>query len=385
MLLDNQITSLDQQEHLMIDFQPLNTQCMISNWDQGIHFYIKENDKWQLEELDPGFVLISDEYATQKTGATYHFMSQIPNKLQKAIKHFTQNQFSLLRLLSLYPSLRDIFEHSPNLVWMVVIEASNLKWDFDDIIQLLQQKREKIISEIIQSNSSSTVSFINKVQLFQGDKYEYRLIKECSKNSDIVRLFFHWKVIPTHALVLLRKYPSLLKTGLLPNLIDIELTLYRQQSIFYPTSIFLEDIGRMANLLNIKLTKHYYKNLKTVSNVIKAHDRLVDKVNNSKVVLNTNTTFFPICPLGDTDNIIQIKNRFELGLEGRNMHHCISSYDHILTEGNSYIYKIITSERGTLHIIKRNNTYDIEQFKLACNKKPSDESFLYVRQWLAKI
>ena len=51
--------------------------------------------------------------------------------------------------------------------------------------------------------------------------------------------------------------------------------------------------------------------------------------------------------------------------------------------GNGFIYKVLSPERATLHISKKGHKYDINQFSLVCNKKPSDESFLKIRQWLA--
>ena len=74
MLLDSQIASLNQQGDLVINFRTLDTQCMITGWDKGIRFYNLIDEQWQNEEIEPGFVLISDEYMTQKNGASYHFM-----------------------------------------------------------------------------------------------------------------------------------------------------------------------------------------------------------------------------------------------------------------------------------------------------------------------
>ena len=62
MLLDSQIATLNQQGHLVIDFSPLNIQCMITDWDTGIRFYNFVDEQWQSENIDPGFILVSNEY-----------------------------------------------------------------------------------------------------------------------------------------------------------------------------------------------------------------------------------------------------------------------------------------------------------------------------------
>ncbi|WP_214660489.1 PcfJ domain-containing protein [sulfur-oxidizing endosymbiont of Gigantopelta aegis] len=101
-----------------------------------------------------------------------------------------------------------------------------------------------------------------------------------------------------------------------------------------------------------------------------------------KEFLNSNTVYYPICPLGDTDNIIQIKNNIALASEGRAMHHCVAGYGSSLLEEKSYIYKVINPERGTLHISRNGDNFDINQFKLVCNGPPSNDSYKIIRQWL---
>lgn len=64
------------------------------------------------------------------------------------------------------------------------------------------------------------------------------------------------------------------------------------------------------------------------------------------------------------------------------MHHCVGGYTHQAKSGQYYFYKILSPERGTIQISVKNNKVSIIQFKLACNKKPSEESLLNVRQLL---
>jgi len=220
--------------------------------------------------------------------------------------------------------------------------------------------------------------------LLNGDQYEYHLIKKCCSNTDMIRFFSHWKKIPVHALILLIKYPILIRTSLLYGLLDLQLTLSQQQSVFFSISHTMKDIERMAYMMKIKLSKHYYKSLNTIHKVNRAHDRLIDRLNESNLAHNSNTLFFPICPLADTDNIIQIKNSVELANEGRSMHHCVAAHGPFLLEGNHYIYKVINPERGTLRIALKGNKYNISQFKLVCNGTPSLNSFKIVHQWLSE-
>jgi hypothetical protein len=384
MLINNQISTLSLQGNLMIDSRPyLNTQCMITSWNEGICFYIKIDGQWKLEEIDPGFILVSDDYCESDTQAAYFYMQQIPHYLRESIKPFTLNQFILLSLLSHHPSLLDIFKHSPNIVWLVVVESIQQKWDKEFVVKLLQQKRKKIINEVIGLGTKSMVTFINKVTFFAGDEYEFELIKDCLSNLDIIYYFLHWKSIPIHALLIFRKFPIILQTDLL-NLIELDTTLspIKQQKYFYSISCNLQDIVRMSQVMNIELPDYYFKQFKTEVAIQRAHDRMINQLNESYMTSNKKVSVFPLCPLGNTEQLIQIKNSFELSREGRDMHHCVGSYSNSLTGGNGFIYKVLAPERGTLYLRKRENKFDIKQFRLVCNKKPSEESQFKIRQWL---
>ena len=93
---------------------------------------------------------------------------------------------------------------------------------------------------------------------------------------------------------------------------------------------------------------------------------------------------FPLCPLGDFEGVIQIKNNFELIAEGLDMHHCVGSYVEDALQESSYFYKMLSPERATIEVQINNEKISVRQFKLAHNQKPSPASYQHLHKVFAR-
>jgi len=148
----------------------LDRQFLITNWNYGIRFYLKNNESWKQEELDPGFVLISDEHLKQRNEPIADFLKLIPDDIIEQLKPFAYRQFTLLNFLSENPTVLDIFKHSANLVWLTMIMAEQKKWPKQAISELLHQKRENIIAKLFFGSNPKQalkpiVRFLNNLKL----------------------------------------------------------------------------------------------------------------------------------------------------------------------------------------------------------------------------
>lgn len=72
----------------------------------------------------------------------------------------------------------------------------------------------------------------------------------------------------------------------------------------------------------------------------------------------------------------------ELRDEAEELHHCADSYVDRIYAGESYLYRVMTPERGTLEIDPR--TGEIVQFLLAYNQEPQHTSCQAVKAWHQK-
>jgi len=388
MILDHKITSINSQGNLLVDTRPwLDRQFLITNWNYGVRFYLKNNELWQQEELDPGIVLISDEHLKQRNEPIADFLKQIPDEVIEQLKPFAYRQFTLLNFLSQNPTILDIFKHSANLVWLTIIMAEQKKWSKESIFKLLHQKRESVIAKLFFDSTPTQarkpiVRFLDKIKLFEANEQEYRLIKKSIIDENIIKAFSHWKVIPIQALAVVNKYPGFLNTKLLSCLVDDSKEIAIQIRPFGVMNIIMSDIREMADIMEVNLPENYFQRFTHKNDMDVAHDRIVERFNVSEKVREKEIVIFPDCPIGDKETLKQIKNSFDLTKEGRDMHHCVGGYIRPARTGQYYFYKVLAPERGTMQISVKDNKVSIIQFKLACNKQPSEETLFNVRQLL---
>ena len=156
----------------------------------------------------------------------------------------------------------------------------------------------------------------------------------------------------------------------------------RQIRRFSEMNDIISDINDMADVMEIELPENYFCLFKNKNDLERAHDRLLRRFNVSEKVIEKEIVIFPDCPIGDKENLKQIKSSYELAKEGRDMHHCVGGYIRQAQTGQYYFYKVLAPERGTIQISVKGNKVFIDQFKLACNKKPSEESLFNIRQLL---
>ncbi len=370
---------------MIIDTRPwLDRQVLITNWALGIQFYQKNDNNWEPECIDPGFALITREHLENKSAPIYDYLKQMPNWVIDDVKHYEYRQFILLKLISLYPSSRDIFNHSPNLVWLACIESMKCHWTLDELVNILHYKRENIVKKLFVRGSKKLVRFISKIKLYEGNQNEYKLIQTCLSNHGLINSFSHWKIIPVQALIVVSHFPNLVKTSLLDELIDDQQSLIKQKVLFSRIATIVEDIDNMAEMMEVTFPATYYLAFRTKQEVERAHDQLVARFNLSDKVSLKGVTTFPACPLGtilgQDDELIQITNSFELSTEGREMHHCVGGYVRQAGKGECYFFKVLSPERGTLQLGIRDDKFSILQFKLACNKTPSEASWFHAKQ-----
>ena len=385
MIISHEIASTDKDNNLIVDMRSvIETQFLITNWHKGIRFYLNIDGRWVEEAIDPGLVLISDEHFKQKQSAVSFFLKTIPKELYPRLTRYQYNQFTLLSYLSHYNELRDIFNHSPNMIWLAVTYSRIYNKNRVHVAKQLQQKREKVIAILLGYESKAVVRFINKIEIKEGNQQEYKLVLNSIIHPTQINTFKHWQTIPVQALGVIKKYPQVIGLKLLANYINEKDSLVKQLRLFSEINQIITDIKQMANVMTMTFANNYFNQFKTISDLKSAHDRLVEKFNSQNTVLEKDNVFFPISPLKDTEKIKQIISNYELAKEGQVMHHCVGGYVLKAQLGHSFFYQVLEPQRATLQLSVVNNQVNVQQFKLACNQEPSEESFIALRDWIKK-
>jgi len=226
------------------------------------------------------------------------------------------------------------------------------------------------------------VKLLNKIKLFDGSQLEYMTVIATLKENEVCNGFIHWHTIPVQALYVVRRYPIFINSYVLKNENYDNGDCNRKRSIFAKYEDIARDIAQMATALNMRLPRNYVGGFKTFSALKNAHDQFVYRFNQQEIERVSHIEF-PICPLKNTDNYIQLTTARELMMEGKTMHHCVGGYIEQAEKGECYFYQALEPERGTIKLIYQNKKFSIDEFKLACNKSPSEESWFAVKQWLS--
>lgn len=91
---------------------------------------------------------------------------------------------------------------------------------------------------------------------------------------------------------------------------------------------------------------------------------------------------FPRAPVFESATIVQIADEQELHFEARAMNHCVATMVHEFLKGESFLFRVLEPERGTLKLKKNGHRLVVEELKLAENHEPSQATYAAVEEWL---
>jgi hypothetical protein len=164
-----------------------------------------------------------------------------------------------------------------------------------------------------------------------------------------------------------------------PALLE-EIALYRKENLRSESAYLLSDSKRMYEQLYPNAT--CFPVIRRRKALQGFHDMLVDEMAHADI---DTRVVFPPPPIEGTDTIIPITNAEDLVTEGRMQHHCIASYiNQVAWHKKLYVYRVLKPERATLAVVRKHDAWHIHDLKLACNAKPSGETYHVVMRWLER-
>lgn len=403
------MVSIDLKGNLLFSIAPdFTRQFMITSWNSGMRFFIKTLTGWEEEQIDTGLMLVCDENIGLQGEPISDFLKQLPNELIALAKPYRYRQFVILQLIAQEPKLLDIFKHSPNLFWMLIVEAGNQHWTQQDLIEILHNKRENIVQAIINIKCKKRVRFIHKLILNKYVLSEFDIVKKALLSDEIINGFDNRKSLHFFEIKIAMCLPYFIETPILKHELECNKTWISQRIKFTRYYNKILDIERMATSLSRTLPRKYKRNLTNYEDLERMHNSWIIRFNHSNTFIQHLLTIssqdenqqaflarnlvarnlaasrllpvekicLPICPLGDSENFIQIKNNFELLIEGNDMSHCVGCYVNTALAGNgSYFYKVLAPERGTAYIRYIDDDCSLVDFKLSNNKQPAPSSY----------
>ena len=147
---------------------------------------------------------------------------------------------------------------------------------------------------------------------------------------------------------------------------------------------YVKEVKRMQELLSnqdLPQRKTLYKNS---TDVVMLHNELMEKINSLQAKDSNHT--FPLSPIPDiktqTLHIETIKNSEMLYAEGKEMYHCIYSYNEKLKRGEYFAARMLRPERLTIYFRTELKQNRILEIRGKANSLPSDELLQIINCWL---
>ncbi len=279
---------------------------------------------------------------------------------------------------------QDLADNCPLLLWLL------LDWmgrrPLNEVERVLRLKRRQILYHVSGANDEAGVTFLNKIQLIDGDVHELNVV-HYALQSGLYREMFHWPVINIAVLDHLKKRPEDIKFALFRTLFNKPVDGYQafQEGGNYSKFYVVFDAIRLGESLGIENARQAVQRCASERQIQRLHDRWMYQVNAKPVLIEKGQPFPAPFLEGDAD-IIPIRNAEDLLLEGRLMQHCVGAYVSDVLSGECFVYRVLRPERGTLEV-KRGGTpsdFYVNQFKLSHNREPSQESKDRVARWLSE-
>lgn len=124
--------------------------------------------------------------------------------------------------------------------------------------------------------------------------------------------------------------------------------------------------------------------VRSIARLRRLHDDLVTRVNQEIARPERPPLAFPLPPIPGTAKIEPVTTSEELRREGREMQHCVASFEDWVAAGQGYVYRVLEPERATLSLEPDyTGTWRIAQLHAVRNQQVEPETEAAVRRWLA--
>ena len=303
----------------------------------------------------------------------------------------------------------------------VVFKGDRLAW----IRRLVKMKQHLIVkklhSETCQYMDMSAIKKATKLtrkisscDLCLDHKVDnhVRHILEITKSPESVKLINHLPKLSLTILDLIYRssnghattYYTKINFSMIEHAYLVKLSTDSRRAVRYHTKVgqafeFLNDASRITWRLEQKGFPVPQPKLTNLIEVKAWHDEVMkmwDHLQHANYAL-------PAAPVPSIEGITHLDTAHKLRDEGREMHHCVGSYDSLVKEGHSAIYhverdgetatlELRKSKQTTYHVqgvrfenvVQDTNSWVLSQLHGVCNKSVSSDLELMVNMWLKK-
>ena len=357
-----------------------------SPWSMGLECSSLVGDQWQPWRHDSGFRLLHDE--VRKPAAVhprYEFIDQIPVEVRAKARQFQHLQHTVLRLMCCTEYALDLADSNPVLLWLIASGFASRDIAIRQAVKLIKGKQAVALRTLYPENEALSVGFTKRVYTKEFSVAEFNVLEHILSEEACVKCLLHCKRVNLKVLTKLDCYPFILELPPVKRLIEKERCCLR----------FSEQIQRVVSegLDHAVQIEHGdpWEAMSRCKTFVQLCD-LTDRWYGERILIVTEDDFGEFLPASSlfgiytpiapgTETIEPVTGLVGLFIEGEDMDNCIFNYSEIVKESEVTIYRVLFPQRGTLLLCSDSDGYTIEEFKLANNDEPSEESWNAVRFW----
>ncbi|RJP47880.1 MAG: hypothetical protein C4548_00105 [Desulfobacteraceae bacterium] len=310
--------------------------------------------------------------------------SHIPENIRSVVRLFPSHQFHLLSFIAYCgKQALDLVISNPALSYMLalnwVFHKPSVKNPLNSAHDLLMPyKNQKNIQEWLNFPPTNAVRNILCNIVHDAINVSGLLsLQKIINRPDILKILSHLERINASILRIVADSDSLkLVTA---NFLEDICNDRRDDRVPY-TAYFLRKFIDTFKL--IKLDRKKYP-------VVDSHTTLIEisRYLDEKVQKNLDQKIdlpFPDPPIERTETIIPLTSGLDLINEGYQQNNCVAQYiNNVAIQKQFYIYKILSPERCTLSLKKKNDAWEVDELKKAGNQPVSEATEKIVNFWVA--
>ena len=321
----------------------------------------------------------SSPFCRYRANALSSFLDLIPRPALGAVRRYRFGNWPMLQFLNRCGAAGlELARSNPALAFLLAARrwtGGRLAYaGVDAVRQILLRKQREIAAAVGFPAAESSVKILRKVPV---SSISLRLLGELREALEEERAHRFMTQVPRLNGRTIRAIADpMLRPVLTPRLL-LSLSAKKAWDFSSREVDELREVVQLGTRLGRKLPK-----LLTFSQVRDLHEELIE--------LSYDTgrdyalSIFPSAPFPDVDNVISISTPQMLIAEGREMRHCVGSYDWLVPEGDLYFYRM-HSPRLTILLRQWRDHWFVKEIRGKMNRSPNAQEVRAVAEWLERV
>lgn len=310
---------------------------------------------------------------------TLIFIGTIPELVRDVVARFPSRHWHLASMVARCESTLQLLQENPGMgyamasCWVFSNAQSGeaMRW----IRRMALRRRRDIVAALGFPQREAAVQVLAKLKPDSCSVMNILLLRDLMNCPDARKLLAHALCIDNTLLTLMSFEPlrATVSDKFISQVAFEQNPTTRRDMV--PGVLF--DYLRMLKILRIKEGRRF----QNVESLVSAHDKLARRVLEF-VHSERKDIEFSEPPVRGCDGIIPIRNVVELCEEAREQKNCVASLAWNITDGKVFIYRMISPERATVSLRKKDGVWTLDEVAAAGNQPVSKQAHMAIADWL---